>query len=170
IDRGISNEDRPADRDTGLARDLDEAARMRLSLGPRVAASREEEEAREVELLEDLSSDRRRLVREDRERLSAGVELGERALDARVGSRRDGRVHGVIAEEVLERARDDLGREIGPEAPLDETAHAVPDVVAHLVAIERLEASRAADAVDARGDVIERIDEGAVEVENEEID
>jgi hypothetical protein len=168
VDGRISDEQQAGSGDARKAAEVRYSRRVRLADRKRVAADDGDEVPQQPEALEDGAAHPFGLVREHRKRCAATAEFRQDVRDARVGLRPVEEMPAVVLEEAGESVVEK--RLVPwPEGTLHEPACSFSDIGARRFERDRIEREQAEDVVHRCGEIFARIDERAVEIEDDVI-
>ena len=134
-----------------------------------VAAVNAREVLREPQTVDDLSADANRLVGQDGHAHARLVQRLKRLGNARIGARVIELMVPVVLHEKLERLGDVGIAGLGAHGAANQNRGAVPDVVANGLEVQRRQTEVCARRVDRMRQVELRIDQRAVQVEDEQV-
>ena len=170
IDGGVSDHQRFERRGLRRLRDREQSRRIRFPAGRRIAADHLKEPVRQLETLEDLCARALRLVRQHGQGEAVRPQFVERFRNAGVRLRMNGQALFVMREEAVERAGGVLPKRRRHQGAPYQHRGAVANHRGHGIEIERSGAELDEQGIDRIGQIPARVDEGAVEVEDDEPD
>ncbi len=167
IHRAVADEQGVFGRGAGFQHESVDADGVRFLMREAVAAVDGEEEVRERESVEDIATDANRLVGEDGHVEAQMGEGFERLANAGIGTSEIKLVQRVVLQEKLECSEHLLFGGLGSEGAAYEDRGAITHVGSDGFLGDRREAEASAGGVDGVGEVLTRVNESSIQVEDQ---